>query len=112
MTCSAAEIGRFYRPDRPAWRRGADRREEPAQRDHADFLAQRLEIGADEAVGVLGDLLQVDVRAERHRARVNPENLQPRLRVRDADLDLAIEAPGPPQRRIEHLREYSWRRSR
>ena len=78
-------------------------REEPAQGDHPDFLAQRLEIGADEAVGVLGDLLQIDVRRERHRARVNPENLQPRLRVGHADLDLAIEAAGTPQRRVEHL---------
>ena len=34
-----------------------------------------------------------------------PENLQPRLRIGDANLDFAIEAPRPPQRRIEHLRD-------
>ena len=78
-------------------------REKPPQRDHADFLAERLEIGADEALRAPGDLAQIDVLGERHRARVNLQDLQPRLRVRHADLDLAIEAARPPQRRIEDL---------
>src|SRR6266576_1406454 len=55
-------------------------REKPPQRDHADFLAERLEIGADEALRAPGDLAQIDVLGERHRARVNLQDLQPRLR--------------------------------
>ena len=53
---------------------------------------------------VLGDLGQHDVRSERHRARVDFQNLQPRLRVRHADFDFAIEAAGPAERRIEDFR--------
>src|SRR5258708_8589050 len=40
---------------------------------------------------------QIDVGPERHRARMNPEDLQPRLRVGDADLDLAVESSGAPE---------------
>src|SRR5262249_5941715 len=78
--------------------------EKPAERDHADFLAQRLEIGADEAVGGFGDLRQVHVGPERHGARMYPENLQPRLGVRAADLDFAIETAGTAQRWIQDFR--------
>ena len=46
---------------------------------------------------------EVDVGRERHGARVDLEDLQPAWRVRHADLDLAIEAARPSQRRIEHL---------
>src|SRR5438034_429615 len=45
------------------------------------------------------------VRAERHRARVDLEDLKPGLRVRDADLDLAIEASGSSERGIKNLRD-------
>jgi hypothetical protein len=55
--------------------------EKAAQRDHADFLAQRLDVRADEAVRVLGDFRKVHVAGERHRARMYPENLQARLRI-------------------------------
>ena len=47
--------------------------------------------------------LQIDVGRERHGARVDSKNLQPRLRVRNADFDFAIEAARTPQRGIEHL---------
>ena len=40
---------------------------------------------------------------ERHGARVNLQDLQPRLRVGHADFDFAIESPGTPQRRIENF---------
>ena len=73
----------------------------PAQRDHADFLAQRFQIGADKAVGMLGDLLNIDVRGEWHGARVNLQNLEPRLGVRNADFDFAIEAARTPQRGVK-----------
>src|SRR5437899_3551887 len=79
------------------------RREEAPQRDHADFLAERFQVRADEAVRVVRDLLQIDVGPHRHGARVNLQDLQPRLRVRHADLDLAIEPARAAQRRIEHL---------
>src|ERR1039458_8638492 len=53
---------------------------------------------------MLGDLLEIDVRRERHRAGMNPEYLQPRVGIRNADFDFAIEAPGTPQRRVKNLR--------
>ena len=79
------------------------RREEAAQSDHPDFLAQRFEIGADEAVGVLSDLFEIDVAGQRHGARVNFKNLQPRLRIGNPDFDFTIEASGTPQRRVKNL---------
>ncbi len=90
------------------WNRG----KETAQRNHADFLAQRFEISADKAVGrfeisadkavgMLGDFLKIYVIGERHGARVDLENLQTRLIIRHANFDFAIEAAGTPQRGIE-----------
>ena len=52
---------------------------------------------------MFGDFLKIDVRRERHGARVDLQNLQPRLRVGHADFDFAIEPPGTPQRRIENF---------
>src|ERR1019366_353673 len=56
-------------------------------------------------MGMLGDLLEVDVRRDRHGARVDLEDLQPCLGVRNADFDFAIEATGTPQRRVKNLRD-------
>src|SRR5208282_5850289 len=78
-------------------------REEAAQGNHADFLTQRFEIGTHEAVGMFGDLLEVDVRRERHGTRVDLEDLQPCLGVRNSDFDFAIEATRTPQSRVKHL---------
>src|SRR5260370_25163983 len=75
--------------------------EETAQRDHADFLAQRLEISADEAVGMLGDFLKIYIIGERHGARVNLENLQTCLIIWHSNFDFAIEASRPSQRRVQ-----------
>ena len=52
---------------------------------------------------VLGNFAQIHVRRERHRARVNSEDLQPRLLVGNSDFNFAIEAAGTPQRRIENF---------
>ena len=52
------------------------------------------EVGSDEPVGMLSDLLKIDVRCERHGTCVDFEDLQTRLRVGDSDFDFAIEAPG------------------
>ena len=79
--------------------------EEAAQGNHADFLAERFEIGADEAVRMLGDFLEVDVGRERHGARVDLEDLEPRLCIGDTDFDFPIEAPGTSQSRVEDLRD-------
>ena len=54
---------------------------------------------------MFGDLLKVDVRPERHGARVDLEYLKPGLGVRDADLDFAIEASRASERRIQDLRD-------
>ena len=51
------------------------RGKEAAQSNHADFLSQSFEVGADEPVGMLGDLPQIHVRREGHCAGVDPEDL-------------------------------------
>jgi hypothetical protein len=43
-------------------------REAVAHGEHSRFLAQRFQVGAHEAVGDLGECLQVDVVGERHAA--------------------------------------------
>ena len=78
-------------------------RTEAAEGDHADFLAEGLQVGADESVRMLGDLLEPDIGCERHGARMDPEDLKPAGRVGHADLDLPIEAARAAQRRVEHL---------
>src|SRR6478609_5983911 len=45
----------------------------------------------------------VSIGSERHGARVDFQDLQPRLRVGNSDFNFAIEAPGPPQRRVQNL---------
>src|SRR5580704_12509574 len=52
---------------------------------------------------MFGDLLEVNVSRERHGASVDPQDLQSRLSVRNADFDFAIEAARTPQRRIKDL---------
>ncbi len=54
-------------------------------------------------MGALGDILKVHVRGERHRTSVNPENLQAAGGAGHANLNLAIESSGAPQRRVEDL---------
>src|SRR5256886_15348591 len=48
--------------------------------------------------------VEVDVLRERHAPRVNLEDLEPTVPVRDADLDFPVETTGPTQRRVEGVR--------
>ena len=52
---------------------------------------------------MFGDLREIHVSRERHGAGVNPENLQPRLGIGNANFNFAIEAAWTPQRRVEDL---------
>src|SRR5207244_7491277 len=74
------------------------------QGPHGGCLREGREIGADISVGEAREFLQVDVLRQGHAARVDLEDLQPAVPVRDADLDLAVEPAGPAQRRIERVR--------
>ena len=74
-----------------------------AQRRHRRLAAERLQIGADEAVRDRGEPVEIDVVGERHAARVDLEDLAPAGRVGNADLDLAVEAAGTAQRRVERV---------
>ena len=50
-----------------------------------------------------GEPVEVDVVGERHRARVDVEDLAPAGGVGRLEGDAAVEAPGAQQRRVEHL---------
>src|SRR6202030_3247006 len=78
-------------------------REKAAQRNHAHFLTQGFEISPYESVGMFGNFLQIDARSEWHGAGMDLENLQPRLSIWNSNLNLSIETPGTPKRRIENL---------
>ena len=52
---------------------------------------------------IAGDPLEVDGLGQRHAAAVDFQRLPPPLLVRDADLDLPVEAPGAAQRRVERV---------
>ena len=58
----------------------------------------------DEARGDAGDLLQVDRLVELHLGRVDLEDLLASAHVGPIDRDVAVEASGPQQRRIERFR--------
>ena len=74
-----------------------------AHREQRRLVDQVGQVGAGEAGRAAGDLPQVDVGAERHLPRVNPQDLLAPLEVRRADRDLPVEAAGPEQRRIEDV---------
>ncbi len=61
------------------------------------------EVGAREARRAAREHLQLDVRRERDAARVHAQDLFPALHVRARHHDLAIEAAGPQERRIEDV---------
>src|SRR5829696_1917140 len=65
------------------------------------LAAQRLEICAGVAPGVLGDVLQVEFGGGRHLAGVDLQDVQARLGVGEPDLDLVVEAPRAPQGGIQ-----------
>ncbi len=62
------------------------------------------EVGAGEAGGLAGERVEVDLLRERLAAGVDLEDLLAPLAVRAVDDDLAVEAAGPQQRRVEDVR--------
>ena len=74
-----------------------------AQPRQAGVAAQLHQVGAEEAVGALGDLVEIGLRVvgERHLAGVDFEDLAAAGDVGRADEDLAVEAAGPAERRID-----------
>ncbi len=74
--------------------RGEDRR----------LVADVRQVGAGQPGGLAGDHLEVDV-ADRLVADVDAEDLLARPHVRRGDVDLAVEAAGPKQRRVELLEQ-------
>ena len=79
--------------------RAADRR----------LVAEVREIGAGQPARARGDGGKVDVRAERLAARVDAEDPLATLDVGRGDEDLAVEATGPQERRIELLEQVGGR---
>ena len=80
-----------------------DLRHDPPDRLDRRLAGQSGEVGADEAVGAAGELVEVDAVVERHAAGVDAEDLAPAALVGHADHDLAVEAAGPAQRLVDRL---------
>ena len=88
-------LGQLVAADRLAvLARGQDRR----------LVDQVLQIGAGESRRLPRQTLDRDVLLERLAARVDLEDRQPALDVGAVEDHLAVEAAGPQQRRIEHVR--------
>ena len=86
---------------------GRDAPLEVAQVDRAaharqgGLAAQRLEVRARVAAGVLSDVLQVEVGVCRHVAGVDIQDMQSRFGVGEPDLDLVVEASRAPESGVE-----------
>ncbi len=74
-----------------------------AQGAHGRLAAQRLQVGADEAVGDRRQPVQVHVVGQRHAPGVDLEDLAPAIAVGDADGDLAVEAARAAQGRVQRV---------
>ena len=71
---------------------------------HRRLVDQVLEIGAREAGRAGGDGRQIDIGGERHLLAVHLEDREARRLVRQLERDVTIEAAGPEQGRVEHVR--------
>jgi hypothetical protein len=78
-------------------------RHDPPHRLDRRLARQRGDIGADEAVGGAGQLIQIDPFGQRHAAGVDPEDLAPAAFVGHADHDLAVEPAGAAQRLVDRV---------
>ena len=74
------------------------------RREQRGFVDQVGEVGAGEAGGQRGDLLDLDVVGQHGLLEMHLEDVDAAALVRPVDQDLAIEAAGAQQRRIEDLR--------
>eukprot|EP00047_Mylnosiga_fluctuans_P002620 m.225234 g.225234 ORF g.225234 m.225234 type:complete len:387 (+) comp11232_c0_seq1:43-1203(+) len=73
-------------------------------RKHARFRANIAQISAVEAIRQLCDRLVVDLAGLGNGSRVDLEDVQAGLLVRQRDLDLAVQTARPQQRRVQHVR--------
>mmetsp|Transcript_14255 Transcript_14255/g.35378 ORF Transcript_14255/g.35378 Transcript_14255/m.35378 type:complete len:407 (+) Transcript_14255:1810-3030(+) len=62
---------------------------------------QLRQVRADETVRVPGNLLELHVGTQLHILRVNPQNLQSPVVVRNTNVELAVESPEAAQRRVD-----------
>ena len=74
-----------------------------ARREERRLVDEVREIGADHARRRRGDPVEVDVRRERHVARVHLEDQAPSLPVGRQHRDATVEAARPQQRLVEHV---------
>src|SRR5881397_2411037 len=65
--------------------------QDPSEGPHRGLFRKGREIRADVPVGEAREFLEVDVFRERHAPRVDLEDFEPAVSVRDANLDLAVE---------------------
>ncbi len=74
------------------------------------LVAEVGQLGAGEPAGLLGDRVQVDVVGQRLAGRVHGEDAPAAFDIRRRDVDLAVEAAGAQQRRVELLEQVGGRR--
>lgn len=74
-----------------------------AKRVHAGLRAHALNLCARRARKELGDAAQVDATREVHATRVDAQDVETRVLVGRRELDLAVDAPGPQQGRVQDV---------
>jgi hypothetical protein len=74
-----------------------------ARGEESGLVRQIGEVGPDHPWGRGGETVEIDVRAERHRARVHGEDELPSEAVGRLDGDAAVEAARPQQCGVEHV---------
>lgn len=74
-----------------------------ARREERRFVQHVRQVRAGEARGAAGDGREVDVRSDRLALLVDLEDLQTALHVRAVDRDLAVEAAGAQEGRVEDV---------
>ena len=77
--------------------------EDGSQTGHRRFATECFQVGADESVGDLGQAVEVYIFCQGHPSAVDLNDIQPAVRVRNADFDFPIEAAGPTQGRIQRV---------
>ena len=90
----------------------ADRLAAGARRNQRGLVHEVREVGARESRRAARNRTQIDVRLERHLARVHAENLLAALDIGIADHHLTIEPARAQQRRVEDVVHDWWRRRR
>src|SRR5690606_19519683 len=68
------------------------------------LATKRTEIGTDEAMRDPGELFELDIVGQRHSARVDVQDLEASVSVRDADDQLPVKATGASERLVDGVR--------